>query len=263
MEINAYNRNRALIVTVIVHVTVLLLMLMSFKGCIRFEDLETANGGVMVSFGELDAGGGDMTPEATDTQEEQVQESEPVEETQPDVDDPVVTNDQSDVAVPKKTEPKQPEKKTEPVKKKPTINPELKKKLDKLKQLGKGNKDGESGDGRKPGKQGDPNAENDGPGGTGRGKVGAGTSLNLSGFGHGDIPAPVNESQEFGVVKLDFCLDRYGRFIGEPTIAPGSKTSNAYLVRITKEAIMRVKFTPTGNVSNTNCGTYTVTYARK
>ena len=258
-EVNIYNRNKALVVTVVVHVTVLLLMLLSFKGCVNMEDMETSSGGLMVSFGEVNAGGGDPNADPVSRPQD-----EPVVDPNPNTPDPnsspdaMETNDNSDAPAVNKAEKKEPTKKET---KKKQMDSEFAKRMEQLKKRKGNNNDGE-GEGENDGKEGDPDSDNDGPPGTGQGPVGSGQLTGLSGFGWGEIPSPRNTQQKFGTVKLEFCLDKYGRFIGQPTIAAGSTTTDAYLVRITKENILRVKFSPTGGVKSTNCGIYTVHYKR-
>jgi hypothetical protein len=262
MEIDIYNRNKAMVVSIVVHVTAVLLMLLSFKGCSTMEDLETANGGVMVSFGELDAGGGDDTPEASSPPvDEPIVDPNPT-PTSPDVNpDPMETNPDSDAPpVNKKVEDKQ-----EKEKKEQRISPAMQKILDNIAKAGKGNKDGTSGDGRKPGTEGDPNAKDDGPGGQGRGLEGAGEGLVLAGFGRGAIPQPKNTSQYFEKIRIEFCVDKRGKLISYKS-DPSCKGcgSNKYLEDLTIKALKGIKFTPTSSaVKSRNCGSFIVDYREK
>ena len=250
-----------------VHVTMVLLMLLSFRGCVHLEDMETSNGGVMVSFGELDAGGGELTPEETTQTPEENLPSDPAPSDPVETPDPVVTNDDSDAPVVKKetvTKPKEQPK--EEVKKKPTIDPNLRDRLKGLKNKSKGDgKEGESGEGRKPGKYGDPNAKNDGPGGTGGGPTGSGEGLVLAGFSHGNIPQPQNRSQNFQKIRISFCVDRSGNLLdyrADPS-CPGCGM-NQYLVDITVDALKKIRFRPTGgSIKDRNCGSFTVDYRAK
>jgi hypothetical protein len=262
MEINIYNRNRALAVTIVVHITVVLLMLLSFKGCTNLEDMETANGGVMVSFGELDAGGGDQSIESTSPPVENPVDDPTPTKSNPDVNpNPVETSDQSDLPEVNKNKEKEKNQKKEPS----SLDERLKKKLAGLKDIAKGNKDGTSGDGRKPGTEGDPNAKDGGPGGQGRGLTGSGEGLILAGFGKGPIPQPENKSQFFEKIRIEFCVDKKGNLISYKS-DPSCKGcgSNKYLEDLTIKALKQIKFTPTSSaVLSRNCGSFIVDYQEK
>jgi len=224
------------------------------------EDMETSSGGVMVSFGEVNAGGGDPNADPVSRPQD-----EPVVDPNPNTPDPnsspdaMETNDNSDAPTVNKADERKPDKK---VNEEPSIDPALQERLNKIKNRPKGT-DGEGeGEGENDGKEGDPDSDNDGPPGSGQGPVGSGQLTGLSGFGWGEIPSPRNTRQIFGTVSLEFCLDKHGRFVGETRTAGGATTNNAYLVKITKENLMRVKFNPKGGVKDLNCGIYTVHYKR-
>lgn len=250
-------------VSVTVHITVLLLLMLTFRMCPGDMDMQAANGGVMVSFGELDAGGGDNTAEPTSPEVEDPTPDQTESTSQPTSDtDPVVTNDQSDVSVKKTTSTKP--KTTEPKKEQPSMDPRLKKALEKLpRNRGQGDTDDGSGDGRKIGKGGDPNAKDDGPGGKGGGPRGQGDGVDLSGFSRGAIPQPVNKSQVFQKIRIEFCVDKYGNLLdydNDPSCVGCG--SNQYLVNLTISTLKKVKFKPiSSSVKSRNCGTFTVDYA--
>lgn len=258
MNLREDNDRKGLAGTILVHAIVILLMLLwGFKGPdVQDED----EGGVLVSFGEIDAGGPEET-NAVAEQTEQTEESVPEEPTIDPVDDPVITND--DATAPEMVEKKQTKPVTEPPEeKKPEVDKKLQDAINKLKQRNS-DKNSSSGDGTKEGPKGDPNAQTSGPGGVGGGLKGSGFGVTLNGFNVSGNPVIENSSQDFGKVVLDFCVDNKGRIIEESiSTGRGSTSNSTHLINLTKRGLRQLNIAPKPGVENGGCGSIVVEYLR-
>jgi hypothetical protein len=258
MDLQKKEDRKGLAGTILVHVLIFLFLLIS--GFSSQTNLDTENGGVMVSFGEPDAGGsGDEEPQAA-------AESSPSEQIESTPDEAVITNPDevapevktSEKPVPKKTE--QPTTKAEPLEKKPTIDPRLKSRLEQLKRS-KGTQPGKgSGDGTESGPEGKPDGADDGvPEGTGTGTLGNGMSYSLKGFSVSGRPAIRNEKQKFGTIVVEVCVNKQGQIISTK-LGRKSTTTDSYLYSISERAVRELNITPVGKVSDTNCGSVTIEF---
>jgi hypothetical protein len=251
MNLKKNNDRKGLAGTILFHAIIALLMLLwAFAPPIE-EDED--DGGVLVSFGEVDGGG----PEDINSVAEEIEESTPPEASDP-VDDPVITNDDVNAPV---LEEKKKEKVTEKKKEEPTIDKEMQERIERMKKANaeKSKSSGpEGGDGPK----GDKNSTEPGKGGSGKGTIGSGISYNLKGFKITGSANIENEKQEFGTVVLDICVDKSGRLL---SINRGAGTTNLsqHLFDLSKRAVSDYSFIPQGSVENTNCGTITIVYKPK
>ena len=260
------NRKIGFYTSIGLHATLLLLFLIPFVRMIKFPPEES---GIMVMFGEPDAGQSDDTyvPEETVTSPASPAKKEnvkPVVETK-------TRDDEADVVVVDK-KPKTESKSQASTKSTKTSDAtekqkaereklerearereaaEKKKKISDL--FGKG-----KGDGSKPGNQGKPDGEPDGKvleGITkGSGRVGGG----LSSRGLVFEPSFQDNSQRSGKVVITICVDKSGKVISSKFTQKGSTTSDPYLIQITEKVAARYKFSP-GEIDS-QCGTITVDY---
>lgn len=260
------NRKIGLFISVGLHAALLLLFLIPFVRMIKFPPEES---GIMVMFGEEDAGRSDDTyvPEeslsapATPANKEDVK---PVVESK-------TTDDEADVVVVDK-KPKTESKKQASTKENKTSDAAEKLKAEREKQerearereaaekkkkisdlFGKG-----KGDGAKTGDKGKPDGEPDGKvldGITkGSGRVGGG----LSSRGLVYEPSFQDNSQRSGKVVITICVDKGGKVISSRFTQKGSTTSDPYLIQITEKAAAKYKFTASD--IDSQCGTITVDY---
>lgn len=258
MNLRKDNDRKGLAGTILVHAILILLMLVwGFTGPdVRDED----EGGVLVSFGDPDAGGPE-TENAVAEQTEQMEESAPEEPTPDPVEDPVITND--DATAPEMVEKKKPQPVTEPPEeKKPEVDRKMQEAIQKLKNRNS-DKNSSSGDGTKEGPKGDPNAPNSGPGGTGGGLKGSGFGVTLNGFNVSGNPVIENSSQDFGKVVLDFCVDKSGKIVEESiSTGRGSTTNSQHLINLTKRGLRQLNISPKSGDVNGGCGSIEVSYLR-
>jgi len=254
MNLKKSNDRQGLAGTILVHVIIALLMLLWAFAPPMVDDED--DGGVMVSFGEIDAGGPENTSEVSE-QTEQAQESTPSEEQPEETEDPVVTNE--DVDAPEVVE--QTEKTDEPPEeKKPEIDRRMQEAINKLKKKNS-EKSSNSGDGPKEGQQGDPNSDQPGQGGPGGGLTGAGFGVSLNGFNVSGNPVIENSTQDFGKVELDFCVDKDGRILPNSiTIGRRSTTSSRHLQDLAKRGLMQLTIKPKQGITNGGCGSIIVEY---
>lgn len=256
MDLKKENDRKGLAGTVLFHAIVILLMLLwAFTVP---EQPDEDDGGVMVSFGEVDAGG-PQDISAVAEQTEQTEESSPDEVTPEIDDDPVITNDDATApeVVKKKKKVDEP-----PEEKKPEVNERMRKAIEAMKRKN-ADKSSNSGDGSKEGPKGDQTNTNPGPGGTGGGLKGSGFGVSLNGFAVSGNPVIENSSQDYGKVVLEFCVDKNGKILTE-TIRSGrgSTTQSAHLTNLTKRGLKQLRIRPKTNVANGGCGSIVVEYLR-
>jgi hypothetical protein len=255
------NDRKGLLGTILFHVLLILILLITGFGSVA--PLESDNGGVMVSFGEPDAGGGDVRPAA----------SQPEIASQPQSSDPnesVITSDDDAPEVvkqektPNKTKTKTTEttKPNEEVEKQASIDPRLKAILDKLKRDSENGGNG-IGEGEKPGDKGRPDGQEGGdPDGTGKGNLGNGISYTLRGFDVSGSPNIKNNTQKTGTVVVEVCVNRQGKIVSTK-LGRGSTTTDSYLIELSEKAVKELNIKPVGSVTDTNCGTVTIKYERQ
>lgn len=254
------NDRKGLLGTVLFHVLLFLVMLITGFG--TADPIDTDNGGVTVSFGEPDEGGDDNRPAASQAESTPPPASsseESVETTEDEA--PEVTT--SPVPKPKtETKPNNETKPTEPTQEtKPSIDPRLKAQLEKMKKAKEAG--GGEGDGPKPGTEGRSDGSEDGdPDGTGKGTLGNGISYNLKGFKVSNMPEIKNEKQSFGTVVVKLCVNKSGKIVST-SFGRESTTSDSYLYQISERAVRQLTIKPAGsNITDTNCGTITITFEK-
>lgn len=254
MNLKKNDDRKGLAGTILVHAIIALLMLLWAFAPPMVDDED--DGGVMVSFGEIDAGGPENVSAVAEESEES-QESTPSENQPDEAEDPLITNE--DVEAPEVVE--QTEKTDEPPEeKKPEINRRMQEAINKLKKKN-ADKSQSSGDGSKDGQQGDPNSTQPGQGGPGGGLTGAGFGVSLNGFNVSGNPVIENSTQDFGKVELDFCVDKSGRIL-ENTITIGrrSNTSSQHLQDLAKRGLLQLTIKPKQGINNGGCGSIIVEY---
>ncbi|MFM7015484.1 MAG: hypothetical protein ACKOX3_04065 [Bacteroidota bacterium] len=222
-------------------------------------------GGSFVEFGTMDIS--DVAPAPTPAPTPQ-----PEEEIMTNDDEQTVSIDQPEKT---KNKPVKKEKEKVKVKEQPKVKVDLvevpKVNQNALFKGGKRNTGGTvqgSGDG---GGLGDGNGTGKGPGtgsgdgggnGSGSGK-GDGFGFDLTGRGIRSTPKVEDNSQEQGKVVIDIRVDKNGNVISAEGPARGSTTTSANLVRKSKEAAFKVKFTPSSNDVEVQKGTMTFRFILK
>jgi len=256
MDVKRENDRKGLAGTILFHAIIALLMLLWAFTPPQPKDED--DGGVLVSFGDIDGGGPEDISSVAE-QTEQTEESSPDEVIPETEDDPVITND--DATAPEVVEEK---KKIDepPEEKKPEVNKRMQDAINKLKQKN-ADKNSSSGDGPKDGPKGDQTSTNPGPGGSGGGLKGSGFGVSLNGFAVSGNPVIENRTQDYGKVELDFCVDKNGNIIGESiAIGRSSTTSSKHLISLTKQGLRQLNIKPKSGVTNGGCGSITVEYLR-
>lgn len=254
------NDRKGLLGTILFHVLLLLILLITGFGSV--PPLESDNGGVMVSFGDPDAGGGDVRPAASQVESApQPQSSDPNES--------VITSDDEAPEVVKqektpnqtKTKPTPQTKPTTQEEVKPSIDPRLKAQLEKMKRDRENGGSG-IGEGTKPGDKGREDGQDGGyPDGTGKGNLGNGISYNLKGFSVSGSPNIKNNTQKTGTIVVEVCVDKLGRIVSTK-LGRGSTTTDNYLYELSENAVRELRIKPVGTTNDTNCGTVTIVFER-
>lgn len=236
------NRKRkAILVTVIFHAIAIILFF--FFGLKQPNPLPEEQG-ASIEFGWDEAASGDFvadvqTPDPTPQEaQEQTPEPESVEETPV---DEVVTDEASEIAVPKveekpkpKPKPKDPKPTPKPVEEpKPTINDKLKGALESLSNPTSGG-GGSQGDKTGEGDQGDPK------GTTGNGALGGGSgSWQLDGRsmlpGYG---TKIKTTTQEGIVVLNIWVDRNGKVTKVQPNLRESNTTSQYLINLATNDVL-------------------------
>jgi outer membrane biosynthesis protein TonB len=210
-------------------------------------------GGILINFGNSDDGTGPVQPDQAATTESRQESNAPREEqpreqsaeTKP---QPEKTQDVEEAPVVKKEKPKPVEKpKPKPVEKpKEPEKPKVDEKAlypGKKSQPGQG-ASGSEGETGKPGDQGDPSGDKNAKSHTGGGKGDSGLSYSLSGRSLRVAPPIDDRSQETGRVVVEITVDKYGNVTNATAPGRGSTTSNYDLVKKSKEAAFKAKFSP-------------------
>lgn len=257
------NKRNGFYLSLGLHLALFLLFFIPFMKMISFPPEDS---GLMVVFGEPEAGLNDNMENAPEETNVTVQTAEPKSSTK----DDVVSKTREDVAEvsAKEVKKKSSASNTEAEKKeklereraareqkereaKEKEASEKKKKISDL--FGKG-----SGNGQSRGNEGAQNGEPNGKvldGITkGSGRVGGG----LSSRGLLHEPAFKDNSQRSGRVVLTICVDKSGKVISSKFTQKGSTTSDPYLIQITEKAAANYKFTSSD--IDSQCGTITVDY---
>jgi hypothetical protein len=199
-------------------------------------------GGSFVEFGTLDIS--DVAPSPTPAPE-----PEPEEE--------IMTNDdEQTVSINQPEKPKNKPEKKEKVKEQPKVKVELvevpKVNQNALFKGGKRNNGGAQQGSGEGGGLGDGKGTGNGPGtGSGDGGGNGGGSGKGDGFGYDltgrttrTAPKVVDNSQETGIVVINITVDKTGNVVSANGPARGSTTTSANLVKKSKEAAEKVKFSP-------------------
>ncbi|MCB0803420.1 MAG: energy transducer TonB [Flavobacteriales bacterium] len=234
-------KRKGLIVTVIVHVT--LLILFSLFG-LNYMVPPPEEEGITINFGTSDAGMNDIqneTPAESNENaptEQEVAEQEPVEQVEEEI---ITQNTEEAPSIDKKKE--KPKEEVKPIEK-PKEEPKPDKKMSEALNKWKTNKKeqgGGDGNSNQVGDQGaldgDKNSKNYEGGGSGDG-----TSFNLSGRSMLSHPKIQDNSQEEGRVVVDIIVDRYGKVLRATPGARGSNTTSSVLYKKATEAALKTKF---------------------
>lgn len=260
---NTHKRN-GLIGTILFHV--LLLILFILYGLVT--PLPRPISGVTINFGLLDQGMGDIQPEDPTESAALINPQEAVEEnvkdSEPDVEDDVLTQNQIEtIELPKPPEKpkKTPQEIAEERKKQEAIEEkrredEIKKNLNNIWANAKSNT-GE-GNTNQPGDQGDPDGDKNSKNHLGDpGAGGAGGKYNLAGRSTVFMPKIKDRSQEDGKVIVDITVDRNGNVIRAVPGGQGSNTTSTHLYKKAKEAALKTKFSANPNAPEEQKGTMT------
>lgn len=258
------NDRKGLLGTILFHVLLVLILLITGFGSVA--PLDSDNGGVMVSFGEPDAGGGDVRPAASQVENaSQPQPSDPNES--------VITSDDNAPEVEKQTKTPtkpttKPTQETKPTKEvtenKATIDPRLKAQIEKMKRNSENGGRGIE-EGTKPGDKGREDGENGGDpnGNNGTGTLGNGVSYGgFEGFEVKGNPIIKNESQRTGTVVVEVCVDKRGK-ITKTKLDRRSTTPDNYLYELSVKAVRELNIKPVGKTNDTNCGTVKIIFVRQ
>jgi outer membrane biosynthesis protein TonB len=267
-KIDAGDRRRALVISLIIHGALLLaLILFVMKTTIPPFPEPGGGGGVLVNIGYVDLASGAIQPMSeTVTQNPQPEKAESQARTQ---EEKIVTQDMEEaVAINEaKKDAKKTEKKTtavtQPVKETPKV-PERKADPGSLyagKNKSKSEGTASSGAGDQGERTGDPFSKYTGKGGTGGGPgsgtgtgggdgsgtglgTGPGFSFDLSGRSLLRKPTIDDKSQLTGRVVVNITVNKDGNVISAIPGGRGSTTTSEYLFGKAKEAAMRAKFSP-------------------
>ncbi|NNF02312.1 MAG: TonB family protein [Bacteroidia bacterium] len=269
MEGKEENKKKGIMGTVGVHI---LLLLAFFLMKLYAPAMEDEQGGILISFGDTEAGMGDVQTESETTTEE-IQEasdeelSEP-QESQPEEAEaePELTQDIEEAPVVKKEEPRKetPVKKEEEKPKEEVKVPEKPKVNTKALYPGSKNNQQSSGSGQgntnTKGDQGSPDGSTNSTSATGSGKGDSGVSFNLSGRSMVQSPKIDDRSQETGKVVIDITVDKYGNVNNASGPGRGSTTTSANLYKKAREAALRAKFNPSPSGVEEQKGTITFVF---
>ncbi len=226
--------------------------------------------GVEVNFGYMEDGTGDVQPEpetqtatAVPQQKQQEVKEEDDEVMTQDVEEaPVIQKKEVKKEIKKTPEPKKPEK--EPVKQ-PVVNQNA-----LYKPKSKTGSEGETGN---PGDQGieagslysknhgtEMGHGDHGDGDGINGNADKGYSFSLEGRTVRVAPKISDDSQDQGKVVVDVTVDKLGNVVNVSAPARGSTTTNGNLVRKSKEAAMKTKFSPSPKGVEEQRGTITFVF---
>ncbi|MFT6935782.1 MAG: TolA protein [Saprospiraceae bacterium] len=289
-ETEAKNKKSAKILSISIHTLLLIVLIFGFTKSCETLPPPKGNEGIMIAFGDPNAGGGYEEP--VETEEAEAEEAEEVEAVEtpapseptstPETKPEVKTADSDEVAIKKKREAakkkvdadakrKADAKKKSDAKKKADAKKksDAKKKADaearakalaeaKAKAGGKFNKPG-SGSGSNSGNAGDPNSTNTGTGG---GTTGTGDG-NVPGRNMKAKPNPPKNPGINGTAVIKICVDPKGNVVSADFTQKGSSiTSDAAI----KEAIANAKkwkFDSNPMAPDKQCGTVTYQFKVK
>jgi len=243
------NKRNGIIITVLVHL--LLIIIFLFTGLTVPVPLPEQ--GILINFGTVDEGFGDVQPEevtateAVETFEENITEqstpetTESVEEviTQQAEEAPAVNDNPTDNIENEIAEEKEPE---------PVVDPAAL--YTGKKSRTKPDSEGET---KKYGDQGNIDGTSDSKNYNGSG--GKRTGYNLTGRKIVFRPKIQENTQETGKVIVNIWVDRYGKVTRANPGAKGSTTTNAYLYRKAREAAMKAKFSANPDAPEEQKGT--------
>lgn len=266
MDFSKEHDRKGLVATILIHSIIFLLLLVWVMA--EADNMVDQAGGVEVSFGDPTAGGPENISQVSETQPQPSPSSPSPSQPNPVTDDPVVTNDQSDAPevqnTQRQTTQTQPTDEVQKPKEEeqPKINESL---AERLKRLKEGRKNSETtsngGGGDNSGPKGQPDANKPGRGGNATSGTMGNMNFNLTGFGIGNDPGIVNNSQEDGIVTVQVCLDKRGNLQSSRYMGNKSTTTSKYLIDLSLNAIKRIDFVPIGNQAESNCGTISFNYA--
>lgn len=257
--------NRAFIITS-VFFTLLLLASLIF-GFITPLPLP-AEQGILINFGDDDAGIGAVEPRPVERVQKQPEASQPT-VTQPTNEPEQMTQDFEDapaVEVKKPTPVQQQE--TSNIKKETKEEPkEEPKPVVNTRALWGKDRNSQStqseGDAGGTGNQGDPagdvNTKNRSLGSG----AGDGISFNLGGRTSVTLPPPEYNQREEGTVVVQITVDRTGRVISAVAGVRGSTTLDSYLLNVAKQAALRSKFSSKDEAPERQVGTITYVFRLK
>lgn len=177
---------------------------------------------MMADFGTAETGSGIVESETSEeVSEEPNPEPTPTETTTPVVEEEVVTQEESEVAVPESTEEKE-----EETPKEPTLNSDLQNLLNNWNKPS-GNESEGSTDG-----EGNEGVQDGNPEGMGTMNLGDGISYSLGGRGHMKGPDIIKEHTEEGKVVLNIYVGRNGKVIRTTPFLSGSTTTSQALFNL-------------------------------
>lgn len=257
---NKTNERKSFIISGIIHLLLLLILLIPVAAYQSIPDEEFQ--GILVNFGEPDAGFAEDLPEAEDanTLPETSAKPSPEEDissTALDDEQPVKAKPQPQKDTKTKTEtkptpttkPKEAESTNQTKDSKPTED--KKKQFSDLFNKSKGTNN-------TSGTQGDESGKPDGKAlegiSKGSGRVGGG----LSGRGVVYEPNFSDKSQKTGKVALTICVDSGGKVIKSEFTQKGSTTTDTYLINLARQTSMKYKFSKSD--LDSQCGTVTIDF---
>lgn len=246
------NKTIAGISTAVIMSLLLVLLMLIVFGSPEMEEELDGGGGVAVSLGEPDAGG--PSEQASAPQAKQTQPAEAVE-------DPLLSQDDADAPVVKKTtEPQKPKEK------KPKVDDAL---SDILGGLSDRKKTQGTGTGNTPGNQGEKNGADDGNGdggngtggsgdGTGAGKGSGATDYDLGGRKMTQSPPSSNDFYTSGRVTVKIVVDRTGKVTSASIGRPSS--NDVRLQNLAKKLAFKTKFQANLAAPSQQYGTITFSF---
>ncbi len=274
------NKNKGLIISFLLHVLILLCFLIPIMN--TTPAIIEEPGGILIAFGEPDAGQNAEPAESEDVASTKLPEkaistpksnAEDISSSDREEEAPVKVSVKKSTTNPKpKSESTvkaqndakaDSERKAREAAEKALLEKEA---ADKAKYAAQKNKYSDQlkkGQGNKgnSGNQGDPNGDPDGKVlegiSKGTGKVGGG----LSGRGVEYEPAFTDNSQKTGKVSLSICVNNTGKVSKAEFTQKGSTTSDAYLIELARKTALKYKFSK--SEIDSQCGTVTIDFRVK
>jgi TonB family protein len=260
------NRSRSIILSVLIHATLLVLLLIfGFSTPLPLPSEE----GILINFGTSNDGSGNVEPISTPIPAQKQQEVQP-EETE---ESPITQDVEEAPSIP---EPK-PNEKPKPKPEKPkettpqeTVQQQEQPKVEEEKPReviqkalfpGKKPEGGTTGEGEtgQAGNQGNPDGSPDSPSHTGNTTGGAGDGVNfsLSGRSALSLPLPEYPKQKSGRVIVRVTVDRNGNVLTAEGGQQGSTTLDNDLIKAAEKAAKLAKFDVSQNAPASQTGTIT------